>query len=115
MAGLEHDARLAVFSIPSLRNIFLHLDAWRASTPFITDHQRRPFAQNPLRDLLDRALKSLDATQREVGYREATTLVMRDQAIIPLPHQVNICAPRRGLVFTPRRDEALCLSRAATK
>lgn len=267
-ADLQRDARLALFSIPSLRNIFLSLDGWRDRTPFVTDHQGRPFAENPLRDLrvrralslaidrgsivaqvmdgqgvasgqpmpagsmghdpalapdphdpdtarrllaeagypqgftltlhgpndryvndarilqalapmwariglrvrveslpssayftrlargefsvgllgwatgtgeadsplvnalatvdpargrgafniarhsnpafdalLDRALTSFDAAQREIYYREATRLVMRDQAIIPLHHQVNIWAARRGLVFEPRRDE----------
>jgi len=70
---------------------------------------------NPLFDAaVDRALGTLDLAEREAVYREATGLAIRDQAIIPLHHQVNIWAARRGFTYAPRNDErtmAMSLSR----
>jgi peptide/nickel transport system substrate-binding protein len=54
---------------------------------------------------VDRALGILDLGEREAAYRAATGIAMRDVAIIPLHHQVNIWAARRGLVYEPRNDE----------
>lgn len=54
---------------------------------------------------LDRALATLDLAEREAVYREATGIAIRDQAIIPLHHQVNIWAARRGFTYAPRNDE----------
>lgn len=61
---------------------------------------------NPAFDaVLDRALATLDMPAREALYREATGIAIRDLAIIPLHHQVNIWALRRGLAFEGRSDE----------
>jgi peptide/nickel transport system substrate-binding protein len=66
----------------------------------------RSLYSNPAFDtLVDRALTTLDPAAREVVYREATRLAMRDYAIIPLHHQVNIWASRRGVRVTARNDE----------
>ncbi|MBY0336648.1 MAG: ABC transporter substrate-binding protein [Acetobacteraceae bacterium] len=66
----------------------------------------RSLYSNPAMDaVLDRALVTLDLAGREALYREATGLVLRDQAIIPLHHQVNIWAARRGLTYEARNDE----------
>ncbi|MBS7791974.1 ABC transporter substrate-binding protein [Roseococcus sp. SDR] len=54
---------------------------------------------------VDRALATLDLAERESVYREATGIAMADQAIIPLHHQVNIWAARRGFTYAPRNDE----------
>ncbi|WP_372622217.1 ABC transporter substrate-binding protein [Falsiroseomonas sp.] len=66
----------------------------------------RSLYSNPAFDaLLDRALATIDDAAREKVYHEATRLVMPDYPIIPLHHQVNIWASRRGLRVTPRNDE----------
>jgi peptide/nickel transport system substrate-binding protein len=66
----------------------------------------RSLYSNPAFDaVLDRALVTLDPAAREVAYREATRIAMRDYAIIPLHHQVNIWAARRGLRVVARNDE----------
>ncbi|MDB5414661.1 MAG: Peptide/nickel transport system substrate-binding protein [Rubritepida sp.] len=59
VADLARDSRIAVFSKPSLRNIYLYLDGWRDQTPFVTDHQGRPLPSNPLRDVRVRHALSL--------------------------------------------------------
>ncbi|MBX9748074.1 MAG: ABC transporter substrate-binding protein [Roseococcus sp.] len=64
---------------------------------------------------VDRALATLDLAEREAVYREATGIAIRDQAIIPLHHQVNIWAARRGFTYAPRNDErtmAMSLTRS---
>jgi peptide/nickel transport system substrate-binding protein len=66
----------------------------------------RSLYSNPAFDaLLDRALATIDDEAREKVYQEATRLVMPDYPIIPLHHQVNIWASRRGLRVRPRNDE----------
>jgi peptide/nickel transport system substrate-binding protein len=66
----------------------------------------RSLYSNPRLDaVLDRALATIELPAREALYREATRIAMEDLAIIPLHHQVNIWAARRGLLFEPRNDE----------
>jgi peptide/nickel transport system substrate-binding protein len=66
----------------------------------------RSLYANPVFDAaLDRALATLDLSAREAHYRAATRIAMADLAIIPLHHQVNIWAARRGFAYTPRNDE----------
>jgi peptide/nickel transport system substrate-binding protein len=61
---------------------------------------------NPRVDsLLERALATLDPASREKLLVEAVRLAIEDVAIIPLHHQVNIWAARRGLSYEPRSDE----------
>jgi peptide/nickel transport system substrate-binding protein len=55
--------------------------------------------------LLDRALSTIDPAPREDFYRQATRVAMRDHAIIPLHHQVNIWASRRAVKVIARNDE----------
>jgi peptide/nickel transport system substrate-binding protein len=55
--------------------------------------------------LLDQALRTTDPTTREELYRQATRIAMRDHAIIPLHHQVNIWASRSSVAVTARNDE----------
>ena len=44
---------------------------------------------------------------REALYREATRLAMQDTPLIPIHHQVNIFAIRKGLVFHMRMQEGI--------
>jgi peptide/nickel transport system substrate-binding protein len=62
---------------------------------------------NPHLDaLVDRALATRERVARAALWREATLLALaEDAAILPLHHQVNIWATRRGLAYTPRMDE----------
>jgi peptide/nickel transport system substrate-binding protein len=61
---------------------------------------------NPALDaLLGEALSTLDRSAREQLYVRAIRLAMDDLAIIPLHHQVNIWATRRGFAYTARNDE----------
>ncbi|WP_203073436.1 ABC transporter substrate-binding protein [Falsiroseomonas ponticola] len=61
---------------------------------------------NPAMDaLVERAAGTFDDAAREAMLREATRLAMEDGAIIPLYHQTNSWALRRGLAYEPRLDE----------
>lgn len=66
----------------------------------------RSLYSNPEFDaLLERALTTIDVEAREDLYRQATRVAMRDYAIIPLHHQVNIWASRRTIEVIARNDE----------
>lgn len=51
------------------------------------------------------ALATTDDARREALAREAATLALRDQAIVPIHHQVATWAMRAGLDYSPRTDE----------
>jgi len=55
--------------------------------------------------LLLQGLATVDDTKREKLLQEATAVAMRERGIIPLYHQVNVWAARKGIVYTPRTDE----------
>jgi peptide/nickel transport system substrate-binding protein len=55
--------------------------------------------------LLDQALATLDPGARQALLVEGMRIAVEDVAIIPLHHQVNIWATRRGLTYEPRSDE----------
>ena len=60
---------------------------------------------NPLvDDVLGRAMTTIDDTKREALLQEAAEIAMHDQAIVPLFHQDNIFATRKGLRYSPRTD-----------
>ncbi len=60
---------------------------------------------NPLIDqLIDRAMATIDDTRRESLLQEISEVAMADQAVVPLFHQDNIFATRRGLAFRARAD-----------
>jgi peptide/nickel transport system substrate-binding protein len=54
---------------------------------------------------LDAALAAIDPAAREQLYRRASEIAIGDLAILPLHHQVNIWATRRGLAYNARSDE----------
>jgi peptide/nickel transport system substrate-binding protein len=61
---------------------------------------------NPKLDaLLDQGFASVDEKKREALAREAATLALRDQAVIPIHHQVAIWALKRPLSYAARTDE----------
>jgi peptide/nickel transport system substrate-binding protein len=61
---------------------------------------------NPKMDqLMEQALATVDNARREQMLREATQIVLRDQAVIPLFFQINTWAARKGYAYTPRTDE----------
>lgn len=66
---------------------------------------RSGYSNAEIDGLLDRALATLDPAAREQLYQQATTIAIRDLAIIPMHHQVNLWAARRGLVYEGRSDE----------
>ena len=61
---------------------------------------------NPKVDaLLDKGFATVDEKQREGIAREAATLALRDQAVIPLHHQIAVWALKRPLTYAARTDE----------
>jgi peptide/nickel transport system substrate-binding protein len=60
---------------------------------------------NPQVDaLLDRATATIDDTRCEALLQEVAEIAIHDQAVVPLFHQDNIFATRKGLQYTPRTD-----------
>jgi peptide/nickel transport system substrate-binding protein len=55
--------------------------------------------------VLDRALATVDDTKREKLLQQATEIGVGDLGIIPLYHQHNLWATRRGIVYEARADE----------
>ena len=55
--------------------------------------------------LLAQALATVDDAKREKLLQDATAVAMADVGIVPLYHQENIWAARKGIVYTPRADE----------
>ena len=63
---------------------------------------------NPRADeIIERAIATTDETTREALYREATRIGAEDVAFIPLHHQVNVYAIRKGVSFHPRMIEGI--------
>jgi peptide/nickel transport system substrate-binding protein len=55
--------------------------------------------------LLQQALATVDDARREKLLQDATAVAMSDLGIVPLYHQENVWATRKGIVYTPRADE----------
>ena len=49
-------------------------------------------------------MATIDDTRRESLLQEISEVAMADQAVVPLFHQDNIFATRRGLAFRARAD-----------
>ena len=63
---------------------------------------------NPVTDeMYERSQTVFDPAARERLYQEATRLAVADEAFVPLHHQVNIAAMRRGITLTPRMQEGV--------
>jgi peptide/nickel transport system substrate-binding protein len=55
--------------------------------------------------LLQQALATVDDARREQLLQQATAVAMSDVGIVPLYHQENVWATRKGIAYTPRADE----------
>lgn len=71
----------------------------------VFDPQR--YANDTVDGIVEQALATLDPDKREALYREAERTAMPDYPIIPLHHQVNVWAVRRGILFHPRMAEGI--------
>jgi peptide/nickel transport system substrate-binding protein len=61
---------------------------------------------NPRMDtVLDQALATVDDARREKLLQQATEIGVGDLGILPLYHQHNLWAARRGIVYEARADE----------
>lgn len=61
---------------------------------------------NPKMDeVLTQALTIVDDTKRERMLQQATEIAINDLGIIPLYHQHNLWATRKGVTYAPRTDE----------
>jgi len=61
---------------------------------------------NPKMDaVLTQALSTVDDVKREHLLQQATEIAVGDLGIIPLYHQHNLWAARRGVTYTARTDE----------
>jgi peptide/nickel transport system substrate-binding protein len=84
-----------------LKPLMMTFDRAKGSgTVNVARHSNRAFD-----DLVERALASNDVEQRRALYVEATELLARETAYIPLHYQINVWAARQGLTVTPRTDE----------
>lgn len=54
---------------------------------------------------LEQALATVDDAKREKLLQQATEIAINDLGIVPLYHQENVWAARKGIVYTPRADE----------
>jgi len=61
---------------------------------------------NPAMDtVLAKAMSTIDDKEREALLQRAATLALKDIGLVPLHHQINTWATRKGVVYTPRTDE----------
>jgi peptide/nickel transport system substrate-binding protein len=63
------------------------------------------YANQRVNNLLTQALETVDDAKREKLLQEAVTIAMTELGIIPLHHQINTWATRKGITYTPRTDE----------
>ena len=50
-------------------------------------------------------MSTIDDKEREALLQRAATLGLKDIGLVPLHHQINTWATRKGVVYTPRTDE----------
>jgi peptide/nickel transport system substrate-binding protein len=61
---------------------------------------------NPAMDaVLAKAMSTIDDKQREALLQEATIMAMNDIGFLPIHHQINTWATKKGITYTPRTDE----------
>ncbi|MSQ19970.1 MAG: ABC transporter substrate-binding protein [Betaproteobacteria bacterium] len=66
---------------------------------------RGRYSSGPMDRALAEALRTVDDPKREHLLQEATAIAMRELGIIPIHHQVNVWATRKGFSYLPRTDE----------
>ena len=65
------------------------------------------FANPEVDKLVEQSVATFDPEDREKLYIDATKLCMAQQAVLPLHHQVNIFAMRKGFSLAPRMQEGI--------
>ncbi len=65
------------------------------------------YANPKLDALIEKAVATIDPEERETLYRQAIREGMADMAVIPIHHQVNVFALRKGLTMLPRMQEGI--------
>jgi peptide/nickel transport system substrate-binding protein len=65
------------------------------------------YANAQLDALIEHAIATVDPAAREDLYRQAIRAAMPEQPFIPVHHQVNVSALRKGLTMRPRMQEGL--------
>jgi peptide/nickel transport system substrate-binding protein len=63
------------------------------------------YANTAIDAVIDQAIETIDTGAREKLYQQATRMAMADLAVIPIHHQVNVWAVRKGLRRDPRISE----------
>jgi peptide/nickel transport system substrate-binding protein len=58
-------------------------------------------------ELVEAAIATIDPAKREALYVQAEQMALPEYPIIPIHHQVNIWATRKGFVFHPRMQEGI--------
>ena len=66
---------------------------------------RGRYSSAKMDQLLAQGLATVNDAKREKILQEAIAVAMAEHGLIPLYHQVNIWAARKGIVYTPRTDE----------
>jgi peptide/nickel transport system substrate-binding protein len=66
---------------------------------------RGRYSNGKMDAVLQQALATVDDARREKLLQQATEIAMSDLGIVPLYHQENVWATRKGIVYTPRADE----------
>ncbi len=56
-------------------------------------------------EVLAKAMATIDDKQREALLQEATIIAMKDIGLLPIHHQINTWATKKGVMYTPRTDE----------
>jgi len=65
------------------------------------------YANDKFDAIIEQALATIDPDAREALYRDVQRLAMPEYPVIPLHHQVNIWAVRKGLAFRVRMQEGI--------
>ena len=61
---------------------------------------------NPAMDaVLAKAMATIEDKERESLLQRAATMALKDIGLVPLHHQINTWATRKGVAYTPRTDE----------
>jgi len=55
--------------------------------------------------LAEQAFATIEAGQQEKLWQQASQIGLYDLGLIPLHHQVNVWATRKGYAYFPRTDE----------
>ncbi|MEO7404900.1 MAG: ABC transporter substrate-binding protein, partial [Burkholderiales bacterium] len=63
------------------------------------------YANQRVNDMLEEALKTVDDKKRLKLLQDATSLSMGELGIIPIHHQINTWASKKGVTYVPRTDE----------